>query len=400
MSKYSIQNECLEMIEAFSDEQMLSDMAVIESVLDIFDKTILMMELSNTDIDIPDCSMFMESTFFQEDKTPSTGNDQSQTGGEGGQSAPAAQDGQQQKNGQTENNTQKTPPTEAERKKYNSEHQFRQMNKKGNIENIFISIIAFIPRLLGFLVQCVVKLFKKIFNKEGDEAIKTASNEAKSQTPEDIKAAKQEAESENPDGDGTDQENGGETAEQDSAGPKLGTIDENTKLWWWYKENSFLEAINEMSKALSGINTENFETLSQSNNIIQTAVAKYQSIDRTLIGYDGAKMIDSKNNILKQFDFLKTRVSATEESIKNFITRQNQAGVKGAKNVSDVKIAKALCAQIRQFATDFSKDVKKIDKGYQAALKEAAAVNKRSKKKKQNLEPQAEPAANNQGGEN
>ena len=387
MSKYSIQNECLEMIEAFSDEQMSSDMAVIESVLDIFDKTIVMMELSNEPVDIPDVSMFMESAFFQEVNEPPTGNTQPADGGKGGEPAPAAQT--------TDNKAAEKPMTDEERKAYNKEHWVRMKNKEGKLENIFISIIAFIPRLLGFLVQCVVKLFKKIFNKEGDEAIKTASNEAKSQTPEDIKAAKQEAESENPDGDGTDQENN-----EDSDGPKLGTLDENTKLWWWYKENSFLEAINEMSKALSEINTESFDTLSQSNNIIQTAVVKYQSIDRTLIGYDGAKMIDSKNNILKQFDSLKTRVSATKESINNFITRQKEAGVKGAKNVSDVKIAKALCAQIKKFATDFSKDVKNIDKGYQAALKEAAAINKKGKKKKQNPEPEAEPSVNNEGGEN
>ena len=45
MSKYSLQTECLENIEAFSDEHINREMAVIESVLEIFDKTILMMEL-------------------------------------------------------------------------------------------------------------------------------------------------------------------------------------------------------------------------------------------------------------------------------------------------------------------------------------------------------------------
>ena len=74
MIKYSLQNECLEMIEAFSDEQISREMAVIESVIDIFDKTILMMELSNNEVDVPDCSMFMESTFFQEDEKPTENN--------------------------------------------------------------------------------------------------------------------------------------------------------------------------------------------------------------------------------------------------------------------------------------------------------------------------------------
>ena len=54
MIKYSLQNECLEMIEAFSDEQISREMAVIESVIDIFDKTILMMELSNNEVDVDD----------------------------------------------------------------------------------------------------------------------------------------------------------------------------------------------------------------------------------------------------------------------------------------------------------------------------------------------------------
>jgi hypothetical protein len=104
MIKYSLQNECLENIEAFSDEQMNREMAVIESVLEIYDKTILMMELSNSDVDIPDCSMFMESTFFQEAPTENPQPTNGGEGGEVGQSAPADQDGQQQNSTQNNDN--------------------------------------------------------------------------------------------------------------------------------------------------------------------------------------------------------------------------------------------------------------------------------------------------------
>ena len=165
MIKYSLQNECLENIEAFTDEQMSREMAVIESVLEIYNKTILMMELSNSDVDLPDCSMFMESTFFQEEETPPTeGNATTTTPKEGSSPAPATSaTGGQPAQQPTQNNAQgdgkdksgetKKPMTEEERKAYNKEHWVRMKNKKGNLENIFISIIAFIPRLLGFINQ-------------------------------------------------------------------------------------------------------------------------------------------------------------------------------------------------------------------------------------------------------
>ena len=136
MIKYSLQNECLENIEAFTDEQMSREMAVIESVLEIYNKTILMMELSNSDVDIPDCSMFMESTFFQEEEVkegaPATAADSPKEG------QPAQGDGKD-KSGET-----KKPMTEEERKAYNKEHWVRMKTKDGKTENIFISIIRII----------------------------------------------------------------------------------------------------------------------------------------------------------------------------------------------------------------------------------------------------------------
>lgn len=181
MSKYSIQNECLEMIEAFSDEQMSSEMTVIESVLEIYDKTILMMELSNEPVDIPDVSMFMESAFFQEENEGENNGEQAPSAGSGeSNSAPAADQSSSNNTSSSDNNTQNNTMSDADRKAYNKEHWVRMKNKKGNLENIFISIIAFIPRLLGFLIQSIVRLFKKIFNKDTNQK----ANECAKTTPE------------------------------------------------------------------------------------------------------------------------------------------------------------------------------------------------------------------------
>ena len=168
------------MIEAFSDEQMSREMAVIESVLDIFDKTILMMELSNNDVDIPDCSMFMESTFFQEDKTPSTGNDQSTNNTD---TNPQPAENANQNNTQTANNNSQNKSGKGDKvtdnpEEYNKDHHFRKANKEGKLENMFISILLFIPRLLTLPFKLIVNAIKN--HKSNGEAAK----KAESATPE------------------------------------------------------------------------------------------------------------------------------------------------------------------------------------------------------------------------
>ena len=199
MIKYSLQNECLENIEAFTDEQMSREMAVIESVLEIYNKTILMMELSNSDVDIPDCSMFMESTFFQEEETPPTeGNATTTTPKEGDSPAPAqpatggepakqpAQDNAQG-DGKDKSGETKKPMTEEERKKYNAEHHFRKVNKEGKIENMFISIITFIPRLFMLPIKLLINLIKKKKNNKATENAKNATPEEKAKVAQALK---------------------------------------------------------------------------------------------------------------------------------------------------------------------------------------------------------------------
>lgn len=194
MIKYSLQNECLENIEAFSDEQMASEMAVIESTMEIFEKSILMMELAADSDIIPDCPIFMES-FIQEDGNVANGepsaNDNQAPADNSNNQAPAATDNNNtstNNNGDAKANENK-PMTDAERKAYNKEHWVRMKTKKGKLENIFVSIIAFIPRLIGFLIQSIVRLFKKIGNKDTEKKaqdIANASPEAKKKVAEQV----------------------------------------------------------------------------------------------------------------------------------------------------------------------------------------------------------------------
>lgn len=158
MIKYSIQNECLKNIEAFDTSKFESEMALIESTIEILNKSIFMMELAGTDVDLPECPLFMESVFIQEAENDD--NNETDTA-----------DNTDSNDKQDSSNI-----SEDERKAYNKENQFRQKNKKGKVEHILISILLFIPRLFGFIIQSIVKFFKKIFNKDTAEKAKTVAN--------------------------------------------------------------------------------------------------------------------------------------------------------------------------------------------------------------------------------
>ena len=409
MSKYSIQNECLEMIEAFSDEQMSSDMAVIESVLDIFDKTILMMELSNEPVDIPDVSMFMESAFYQELDGPPTGNDQSQTGGEGGEPAQVAQDGQQQNNGQAENNTQKTPPTDAERKKYNSEHQFRQMNKKGNIENIFISIIAFIPRLLGFIIQSIVKFFKKIFNKESSENIKNAGKNAANASNETLEKA---AKASQPESAGDDQ----------SQTINLGVFDPKSKRWNMFDGQAMSNILKEIATVLGNININEYKTLKQQHANLKTASDKLKGFNQ-IQWYDAEPFENNMATLGEQLDIIKNEAEKQKKNIdanKQSISLQagadagnSKAGLTTADNLRDLK---DLCNGLKELCKSVSNKLDTSLKAFMNCDKSAKIINEESSVKtddsqdqQSQVQPQQNqgqpqspqpPVNNNGGGEN
>ena len=189
-SKYtSIQNECLDLIEAYSEEQYHAEMAVIDSVLDMFDKISCLMEYSNPDnISIPDCSMFMESTFFQERNEGDTGTDTSvdNSSVDNKEEAQPEPQQQQQQNTQNQANNNNNQTNTTNREQYNKDHPFRKMNDEGKIENIFISILKFIPRLIALPIRMLISYIKKKKNNNASETMKNMTEEQRQKIAEEI----------------------------------------------------------------------------------------------------------------------------------------------------------------------------------------------------------------------
>lgn len=429
MIKYSLQNECLEMIEAFSDEQMSSDMAVIESVLDIFDKTILMMELSNEPVDIPDVSMFMESAFFQEEGNPPPADDGNTGDGEKSNPAPATDQSSNNNASSSDNNTNNNTMSEADRKAYNKEHWVRMKNKEGKLENIFISIIAFIPRLLGFIIQSIVRFFKKLTNKKSDDDIKNAQKDAETLTDEEIIEAENEAEAEIPDGEGsnesqpqpqvqqnqqTDQKqqaqqtdkNQDDSVPQQKASPNgndnVGSMDPKTKMWSWFDEQKILEAINRITNVLSSLNIENFDSIQAFNADIKRTKQELNSAMSQRVSVDGNSLVNSKNNIMHQLNGLSDAANRTKSTLENFSKNRNLVS-KALGNGAIVKETKNVVESLKEYANDFASDSKKLIKGYNKATKQAEKIRAKAAKKQggsQQNQPQQQQPVNPVGGEN
>ena len=314
MIKYSLQNECLENIEAFSDEQMSSDMAVIESVLDIFDKTILMMELSNEPVDIPDVSMFMESAFFQEENEGEQQAADGDTGdGEASNTAPASDQSSNNNNSSSDNNTQNNTMSDADRKAYNKEHWVRMKNKKGNLENIFISIIAFIPRLLGFLIQSIVRLFKKIFDKDTNQK----ANECAKTTPEQRQEIVKEL--------GTDTvSDDAETSETSEASnkdnSKNDTIDDTSKNAEPASPGGTPAEDNK--KKAGSVNVKDMTTESFYNKSVQSALQEFLKIIDKL---DVSKTLTPVENIENPYAYYANAFIKLQSNIKNDLETAKQS---------------------------------------------------------------------------
>ena len=328
MIKYSLQNECLENIEAFSDEQMSSDMAVIESVLDIFDKTILMMELSNEPVDIPDVSMFMESAFFQEvnEGNPPTTGDGNGGGSEVSQpastektqdqnQAPTSNQSNTNNNNSSNNNTQNNTMSEADRKAYNKEHWVRMKNKEGKLENIFISIIAFIPRLLGFLIQSIVRLFKKIFNKDTNQK----ANECAKTTPEQRQEAVKKL--------GTDTVSSDTEAPETTETPQTpetsndGSNKDNSKNTEPDSEEPASTEDNKKKDAGS-VNVINMTTESYYNKSVQSALQEFLKIIDKL---DVSKTLIPVENIENPYAYYANAFIKLQSNIKNDLETAKQS---------------------------------------------------------------------------
>jgi hypothetical protein len=414
------------MIEAFSDEQMSSDMAVIESVLDIFDKTILMMELSNEPVDIPDVSMFMESAFFQEQNE----GDQSQAAdgdtGDGEESNPAqTADQSSGNNTSSDNNTQNNTMSEADRKAYNKEHWVRMKNKEGKLENIFISIIAFIPRLLGFLIQCIVRFFKKLFNKEADEEIKKSDSSVQTLSPEEIT----EAVSKTNEGsvESSDNANSSESKEppaqssapatpaptpapaNNNAQPpqpnatneqkNAGTINPQTKMWEWYDEQNIIKCIENCEKIIKLFTLDNYSNIQKLKKFMPDITKQFGETMKARIEVQGNVLVNSKNNITNRFNAFEKSIEGTKAELDKYIKDNNlikkklfgkdKVSTKG-QEVLDLKNSVNL---LKNFSKSFSDGSTEIIKSYNKTVRRARALNNAAANKGSS-QPQAQPQQN------
>lgn len=402
MIKYSLQNECLENIEAFSDEQMNREMAVIESVLEIYDKTILMMELSNNDVDIPDCSMFMESTFFQEVETPPAENDQPKTG----------DDVQPTNNGDNNQDTNNKPMTEEERKAHNKEHWIRQTNKKGKVENIFISIIAFIPRFFMFLGRCVKKLFTKTSDKAKDDAVKKADENMQNMTPEQIseavKNAKDSQPAENTDQSAPQQGSAPQQTEQTDTG-SIGEIDVYSKTWKWYNTDNVLTGIRKCMETLTDMQNNIDSYMDKQTTELKTQIDNCQAIIKNTLSSDkavpmrGTDVVASKDSIkaeLGKFGTLCETLAKTFENKKDtFFKIIERTTDKNAK----INAVKQSCDALKTFCKMTSKSLDNIYKAYEKkVVSTASAINNAAgNSNPTNSQPQEpKPPVDNGGGEN
>ena len=369
MSKYSIQNECLEMIGAFSDEQLNSEMTVIESVLDIFDKSILMMELTNADIDLPECPMFMESFLIQE-APDATGGEQNQATENNTQDANASES--------TDNaDAKKSTNTisEEERKKYNSEHQFRQKNKKGKVENWFFSIILFIPRFLGFLIQCVVKLFKKIFNKDADKKVKDASKKATNLTADQkAKLAENAKTEEGENNTNTDANaNNGEQNTNGQNNSKAGEFDVNTLMFKWWDHRQPIQETERLRLLFESFNLNDAESVKKFVTGTDGQVKISVDIGNIqVVAIQGDLLVDAKNeevNALKALSDLAGKKKEEVEKVKEDRSLWTNFVGKFKGESAALKAARGVCDKLKQVCTEVSNMTKNMFDAYVKTVK-------------------------------
>jgi hypothetical protein len=406
MIKYSLQNECLENIEAFTDEQISREMAVIESVLEIYNKTILMMELSNSDVDLPDCSMFMESTFFQESDEGEGGASAADAPKEGEPAKQPAQGDGKDNSGET-----KKPMTEEERKAYNKEHWVRMKTKDGKTENIFISIIAFIPRLLGYLIQCVVKFFKKLFNKKADDTVKKGSKAAQGQSSEELdKTLGDDSKSSGGGAPGGGTTGGGGTsgaltsATSEAGGSAetstAGKMDTKTKMWNWYDVTKILDVIESIDKVLQSLSTANMDAIGQFGKALSDENDKLTAVLKGRVQMDGDRVVDSKNNLLNKLNGLKASAEKAEESIQEFV-KSKRSGAFASFN-GNVQDAKGTVTTLKNVIKSLTTIMTAVGTAYGKTYEEASKILKKAGARDigevQNTDS-SQPPVNTEGGE-
>lgn len=355
-SKYtSIQNECLDLIEAYSEEQYHAEMAVIDSVLDMFDKISCLMEYSNPDnISIPDCSMFMESTFFQELENNNTGNTETNTS-DG--NPPVENNGQTQSEPQQQQqqNTQNQTNNTTNREQYNKDHPFRKMNDKGKIENIFISILKFIPRLIALPIRMLISYIKKKKNDNASETMKNMTEEQRQKISEEINKLNGES------GDGYKIENG-----------EIISTEQNSE-----DQNTNDQTTNNTTFSING-NGEvgyNFNL----NEIDESIGTRVDAIKQIFGDIDPQTML-SETILVKPIERSKTdekRINSIKEKYEEFEARKNRVRQKLEGCLKDLDICKKRVEEcIKQLESSIRGNTDRGE-GYQRTLIKASGARKK-----------------------
>jgi hypothetical protein len=196
--------------------------------------------------------------------------------------------------------------SDADRNAYNKEHWVRMKNKKGKLENIFISIIAFIPRLLGFLIQSIVRLFKKIFDKDTNQK----ANECAKTTPEQRQEIVKKL--------GTDTV----IADADAAPPEASNDASNSEEGApTGNNNSNVDNSNNKKKAGS-INVKDMTTESFYSKSVQSALQEFLKI---LDKLDVSKTLMPVENIENPYAYYANAFIKLQSNIKNDLETAKQS---------------------------------------------------------------------------
>ena len=276
-------------------------------------------------------------------------------------------------------------------------------NKEGKLENIFISIIAFIPRLLGFIIQAIVKFFKKIFNKESSENIKNAGNNAANASNETLeKAAK-----------ASQPESGGDNQSQPI---NLGIFDPKTKRWNMFDGQTMSNILKEIATVLGNININEYKTLQQQHANLKTASDKLKGFNQ-IQWYDATSFGKNMAMLGEQLDIIKNEaekqsknIDANKQSISLQASAENGNIPKvGFATATDLKNLKDLCNGLRELCKSLSDKLNASLQAFMNCDKSAEIINNESSVNINNPQqgqpqaesPQPQPSVNNnQGGVN
>lgn len=173
MSRYSLTNECIDVINELDSVSVDSELAVIESMLEVYSKAIMIMENSKH-VDVDNFSIFQEaSMFFQEGENDTNNGEQNSDTSANKENKTEAKDDKKEE----------PAKTKEESKEYNKDHHFRQYytfgKSTGKMEHMAISVLFFIPRLIALPMKLFINWIKKKHDEKNATTVEKATPEQK-----------------------------------------------------------------------------------------------------------------------------------------------------------------------------------------------------------------------------